>query len=110
MGRRCQVTPSDQAERLSEMFCVQTRSFISWLVLATSTYTTNTFREVSTQSNQMTWLLGGICIWEAYWLVAAWGILKSGFEIYFQKKIYRRMTFVALNVSRSEIVCGSVAN
>ena len=45
MGRRCQVTPSDQAERLSEMFCVQTRSFISWLVLATSTYTTNTFPE-----------------------------------------------------------------
>ena len=47
MVESCQVTPSDQSADLSEMLCVQTRSVITWALLAAATYTSNHFGEVS---------------------------------------------------------------
>ena len=67
MVESCQVTPSDQSAELSEMLCVQTRSVITWALLAAATYTSNHFGEVSPVSSVCPCV--SLCVNNIYYLV-----------------------------------------
>ena len=109
MVESCQVTPSDQSAELSEMLCVQTRSVITWALLAANTYTSNHFGEVSQQCLsvcqsvcQQHLLLGCMNITEAYWHTRNIKILIS--NLFLKRKIYRRSIFVAFCDAKLVIV------